>query len=107
VTTAAPTATGIIGWMTLQPTTIRRRRTDADGCRRYRVSALDFDTRVLLDIEIDEEWEEHIKESGGRTDVTSAKVFCSSSESRIQSESSPTSSRSAPAPGQSLRSTTG
>jgi hypothetical protein len=49
--------------MTLQPTTLGRKRTVDDGCRRYRVSAVDFDTRArMLNWKIGDDWEDHVRE---------------------------------------------
>lgn len=48
--------------MPFEEAIIGRARTAADGCRRYRVAALTFDTRpYMLEMEIQESWEERIK----------------------------------------------
>lgn len=48
--------------MPLEPTLIGRSRLPADGCRRYRVTALTFDTRpYILGMEIQDSWEDAIK----------------------------------------------
>ena len=49
--------------MALEPTLIGRSRLPTDGCRRYRVTAVTFDTRpYVLGMEIDDSWEDVVKE---------------------------------------------
>lgn len=49
--------------MPLEQVVVGRRRTPEDGCRRYRVAAVTFDTRAcVLDMEIQESWDDHVKE---------------------------------------------
>lgn len=49
--------------MALEPTLIGRSRLPTDGCRRYRVTAVTFDTRpYVLGMGIDDSWEDAVKE---------------------------------------------
>jgi hypothetical protein len=49
--------------MPLEPTLIGRSRLPTDGCRRYRVTAVTFDTRpYVLGMEVNHSWEDPVKE---------------------------------------------
>lgn len=47
----------------LEPAALGRLRTPTDGCRRYRVCAVTFDTRpYVLGLPIEDHWDDHVKE---------------------------------------------